>query len=230
MSRLRFFLILAVAGNLLAQEQVQSLRNSADKAAADWEALAKGLETKISTLLPCDPKSRAAVEEVSHASDARLAALSAYLKAEAVHAKADTEAAKKVLAVQASLSGGWNTERAEALQQQVAIEAQLANLKESMRKRGSLSAAEQVLNEIDGLVKQRAAKAEDQAGRGESIDGLLGDLVVAYQSRQTALENENEALAAEIAKWNAYYAARISRAITECTIINPGGAARKKHQ
>ncbi len=73
------------------------------------------------------------------------------------------------------------------------------------------------------------AKAEQQAGRRESIESLLGDLVIACQDRQTALENESALLDAEAAKWNAYYTARVSRAITECTIINPG-ATRKKQQ
>ncbi len=95
-------LFLALAQSAPAQEKpvddsLDVLRQTADKAAAAWESLAKGLEQKIATLLPCDPKSRAAVEEVSHASDARLAALSAYLKAAAAKAKTDTNAAKRVL-------------------------------------------------------------------------------------------------------------------------------------
>ena len=144
------------------------------------------------------------MEEVSHASDARLAALSAYLRAAAVKAKADTETAKRVLAAQAALSGGWNTERAEADQERTAIEAQVADLKDSMRKRGSLAGAEQVLIEIANMVKARAAKSESQAARTEAIDSLLGDLVLAYQDRQTALENESALLDAEAAKWNSY--------------------------
>ena len=228
------FLLLAIAQAAQGQEKpadaLDALRQMADKTAADWDALAKGLEQKIATLLPCDPKSRSAVEDVSHASDARLAALSAYLKAAAGRAKSDTDAAKRVLASQAALSAGWATERVEADQERAAIEAQVADLKESMRKRGSLAGAEQVLVEIASMVKARAAKFENQSARRESLDALLGDLVVAYQDRQTALENESALLDAEAAKWTAYYAARVSRAITECTIINPGATARKKRQ
>lgn len=226
--------LLAVALFANAQEKpadpLNALRQTADKTAADWEALAKGLEQKIATLLPCDPKSRAAVEEVSHASDARLSALLAYVKASAAKAKADTEAAKRVLAAQAALSGGWNTERDEADQERAAIEAQVGDLKESMRKRGSLAGAEQVLVEIASLVKARGAKSESYANRRDSIDALLGDLVVAYQERQAALENESSLVDAEAVRWNAYYTARVSRAITECTIINPGATQRKKQQ
>lgn len=223
------FILFAVAQAAHGQtDPLDTLRQAADKTAAGWASLAKGLEPKISTLLPCDPKSRAAVEEVSRASDARLTALSAYLKAAVAAARADTGAAKKVLAAQAALSGGWNTESAEADQERASIEAHVADLKESMRKRGSLAAAEQVLTEIAAMVKDRGQKAAEQATRKDSLNALLGELVVAYQSRQSALENESTGLDAESAKWKAYYSARVSRAITECTIINPGVAPRKK--
>jgi hypothetical protein len=218
--------ILALSAN--AQDPMDALRQKADKSSADWEALAKGLEQKIATLLPCDPKSRAAVEEVSHASDARLTALNAYIKASVAKAKADTETAKRVLAAQAALSGGWNTERTEADSERATIEAQIADLKESMRKRGALSGAEDVLIEIANMVKERAAKSDEQAARRDTIDALLGDLVVACQTRQTALENESALLDAELPRWTAYYTARVSRAITECSIINPGAIQRKK--
>src|SRR5580698_8102411 len=100
-------LFLAIAQTAHGQaDPLDSLRQTADKAAADWAALAKGLDQKIETLLPCDPKSRAAVEEVSRASDVRLSALSAFLKAAAGKAKADADAAKRVLAFQAALFGG----------------------------------------------------------------------------------------------------------------------------
>lgn len=230
------WVLLAVARCACAQDQpvpakpsnaLASLRQTAEKTGAAWEALAKGLGTKIERLLPCDPNSRAAVEEVSRASEARVAALSAYLKAAAAKAKEDTEAAKRVLEAQAALSGGWNTERAEADQDRAAVEAQAADLKESMRIRGSLAGAEQVLLEIEKMIKERAAKADDQAGRKDTINSLLGDLVVAYHDRQTALENESAAADVEGARWAAYYTARLSRAATECSIINPG-ASRKK--
>jgi hypothetical protein len=223
------FLLLAVAMAADGQS-ADTLRQTADKATADWAALAKGLEQKIATLLPCDPKSRAAVEEVSRASDARLSALSAYTKAAAAAARADAEAAKRALAEQSAISGGWNTESAEADQQRAAIESQVADLKESMRKRGSLAGAEQVLTEIAVMVKERAAKSADLAGRKDTLNSLLGELVVSFQSRQTALDNESTLLDAETAKWKTYYAARIARAVTECTVINPGVVPRKKQQ
>jgi hypothetical protein len=156
--------------------------------------------------------------------------MAAYLRAAAARAKADTNAAKRVLAAQAALSGGWNTERAEADEERAAIEMQVADLKESMRKRGSLAGAEQVLVELANMVRERSAKSEVQASRSELIDTLLGDLVVAYNDRQTALENESNLFSAEIARWNTYYAARLARATTECAIINTTAPPRKKQQ
>jgi len=227
-----FLVLLAITGVARAQEKdpLAALRETADKASTGWETLAKGLEPKIATLLPCDPKYRAAVEEVSRASEARMAALSAYLKAAAAKAKDDTESAKRVLAAQAALAGGWNTERAEAEQQGAAVEAQVTDLKESMRKRGTLASAEQVLIEIAGLVKQRASKSEEQASRKEVLNTLLGDLTIAYQDRQTALENESAQVDTEASRWAAYYSARLSRAITECAIINAGRTPRHRKQ
>jgi hypothetical protein len=211
-------------------DPLAALRQTAEQTGADWETLASGLESKIATLLPCDPKSRAAVEEVSHASEARLSALSAYLKVAAANAKQDTEQAKKVLATQAALAGGWNTERVEADQEQTAIEAQLAILKESMRKRGALVGAEKVLAEIGEMVKARSSKSEELASHKDELDTLLGNLIVAYQNRQAALENESTLVDSEAALWTAYYKARVQRATTECSIINPGANTRRRKQ
>jgi len=68
-----------------------SARETAAKRAAEWEALAKGLDAKIARLLPCDPRAKSAIEEVSHASEARLAALGEVLKIALAQANADTE-------------------------------------------------------------------------------------------------------------------------------------------
>jgi hypothetical protein len=229
---LPLFLLLATGRFVYAQEKpadpLAALRQAAEKSSAQWEALAKGLEPKIARMLPCDPNSHSAVEEVSLASNARLAALSAYLKAAAARAKDDTEGAKRVLAAQAALAGGWNTEYTEANQASAAIEAQVAELKESMRKRATLAGAEQVLVEIARIVKERGAKAEEQAGRKDALNAVLGDLVVACQDRQTALESESAQLDAEAARWTAYYIARLARSTTECTIINNPSQRKKQ--
>ena len=227
------FLLLAIRFADGQDPQVQpvkpdfaQLRQAAEKTAADWNTLSKGLEQKIARLLPCDPAGRAAVEEVSRASAARLAALSAYVKAEAAAAKETTETVKRVLSAQSSLGGGWTAEHAEGAQEHTAIDAQIAELKESMRKRGSLHDAEQVLIEISRKVKERAAKADEQANRKDIINNLLGDLLAASQQRQVALESEAAQLEVESGRWSYYYGARMARAAMECSITN--GPAPKR--
>ena len=223
------FLVLSTV--LSAQEPsadpLTALRQTAERANAQWEALAKALEPKIARLLPCDPTSRAAVADVSHASEARLSALSAYMKAAAAQAAKDTEAAKKILATQAALGGDWTAERVESDQQHMALEGQIADLKESMRKRSALAGADKVLVEIANMVQQRSTKADEQAGRKDLVNGLLGDLVTACQDRQAALEKEAVLLETESARWTAYYTARLSRAVTECAIINQAPARKR---
>ncbi|HVO98454.1 MAG TPA: hypothetical protein VMT15_10330 [Bryobacteraceae bacterium] len=222
-------LALAAAQGQGKPDSLAALRQAAEKSAAEWDALAKGLDQKIEHLLPCDPAGKAAVEEISRASAARLGALSAYVKAEAAAARENTEAAKRALAAQAALGGTWAAERAESDQDHTAIEAQIAELKESMRKRSALNGAEQTLMELSRLAKERAAKAEEQAGRKDVVNLLLGDLISAYQLRQTALEQESALVDAESARWSFYYATRLARAATECAIIN-GAAAPKKRE
>ena len=68
----------------------------AQKRAAEWETLAKVLEGKIARMLPCDSRVHGAIEEVSRASQARLASLNDYLQAAAAQAKADAERARAI--------------------------------------------------------------------------------------------------------------------------------------
>ena len=220
-------LLLAISQFAHGQNRLADLRQAAEKTATDWNTLARGLEQKIARLLPCDPAGRAAVDEVSRASAARMAALSAYVKAEAVAAKENTEGAKRVLSAQSSLGGGWAAEHAEGEQERTALDAQIAELKESMRKRGSLHDAEQVLVEISRMVKERSAKAEELANRKDTINTLLGDLLAASQQRQAALESEAAQVEVETARWGYYYAARVTRAAMECSIINGPAAQRR---
>src|SRR3984957_15543058 len=121
-----FLLFLAIARSASAQavaDPLESLRQVADKASADWQGLAKGLEQKIATLLPCDPKSRAAGEEVSRASDARLAALSAYKRAPPPKGRGKPKGPRGFPPAKAALPGGGMREPPGAVQERPAIEA-----------------------------------------------------------------------------------------------------------
>lgn len=196
------------------------LRQAAEKSAADWEKLARGLEAKIGRMLPCDPRARAAIEEVSRASESRLQAMAQYLKAAIAMAKGDTEAAKAAVSGQNTGSKDLETERAEAAQEKVAIDGQLADLTDSARKLPPLDASEKKLQEIAAMVRDRAAEADRLADVKDPLAVPLQNVLAAYQARESALEDEQVALALEASRWSEYYAARLARAQTECSIIN----------
>jgi chromosome segregation ATPase len=207
-------------------DPLSALRQAAEAKDAEWQTLARGLEAKIGRMLPCDARVRTTIEEVSRGSDSRLLALSQYLKAAVAMAKGDTEAAKAAMGSQQDSNKDLETERAEAEQEKIAIEGQIANLGESVRRLASLEAAQKKLAEIEAMIRQRAERAQQLADKKNTLMLPLANLLAAYQARQAALENEQTKLGVETARWSDYYAARIARAQTECSIINQ--TARRK--
>lgn len=207
-----------------------ALEQLAEKKSADWNALAKALEAKLVRLLPCDPRTPGSIEEVKNASESRLAAGLQYLQAAAVQAHADTEMVAQAIAAQEAAARESDSERAEADQERIAVEAQLADLADSFKRRAALSDAQKALAVIVDLARQRGLAAQNQAARRNSLLTALGELLAASQARETAIQTEIAALNLETARWNDYYAARIARAQTECVITNqaPRSPQRKK--
>jgi septal ring factor EnvC (AmiA/AmiB activator) len=202
-----------------------SLQQNVEKRTAEWDTLANNLEIRIGRLLPCDPRVRAGVEEVSRASEARIVALTEYWLAVSAASKTQTEAVKRLLAQEDASAAERKTDQAEAEQERVAVNAQLTDLGESVPRLPSLAAAQKAL---DGLVQSSAQAAAQAAERGQSAERLsqeLRDLLAAAQARQTAIDNAMKALAAEGLRWSGYYLSRQARAQTECVITNPSGAA-----
>jgi hypothetical protein len=220
------------AGLLAAQEKsadtLAALRQAAGNKTAEWEALAKGLETKIARLLPCDPRMRADIEEVSRASDARLAALRQYLQAAADKAKDDVETVKSLTASQEELAAQMSAEPSEATQERAGIEGQLADLRESAKRNAALEEALKLLASLAAMPDQRAVQAQEWAKRADALLELLRSLDVAAQAREGALRKEALVLDTEIMRWREYYTARLVRAQTECSITLPAPAPRKK--
>lgn len=204
------------------------LEEIADKRASEWDALAKGLEGKIARMLPCDPRVRGALEEVSRASEARLTALSQYLESAAAQSKNDVEKARTALAVEQAAAKDAETERVEAEQQRAAIDGQIADLAQSAKRRQALDEARKKLDEIHTKVDQRLARAQEETARRAALTASLQQLAAGYEARQKAIAGELSALASETARWNEYYAARLGRAQTECSITNRAPAQRKK--
>jgi hypothetical protein len=201
-----------------------SLQQNVEKRTSEWDTLANNLEVRIGRLLPCDPRVRGAVEEVSRASEARIVALTEYWLAVSAAAKTQTEAVRRLLAQEDASAADRKTEQADAEQEKVAVSAELMDLGESAKRLPSLAAAQKAL---DGLAQSSARAAAQAADRGQSAERLgqeLRELLAASQARQTAIENAMKALAAEGLRWSGYYSSRQARAQTECTITNPGGA------
>ncbi len=205
-----------------------SLRQIAEKKSADWEALASGLDAKIARMLPCDPRVKSAILEVSRASEAQLAALSEATKAAIDRAKADSEHVRLAVADEEGRRRESEAERVDSGQERAAVEGQLADLTESAKRRAAFEEARKKLAEIAALVGPRAADREDAVKLETLLDASLRELLIACQAREEALGKEQAALTAEATRWGEYYAARLARAQTECSITNPASAPRKK--
>jgi hypothetical protein len=216
------------AASLIGQEKpgdtLAPLRDLAAKRAADWDALAQGLDGRIARLLPCDPRVRGAIDEVSRASEARLASLMEYLRAAAQKATDDSSATRLLIPNQEAFAAVLNTEHAEADAERAGIEAQLLDLGESAKQRTRLEEAQRALADIAGMARQRTLQVLEQAGRSAALTASLLALDQSYQNEQAALQSELEASSLESARWNEYYAARIERAQTECAITGGAGA------
>jgi hypothetical protein len=117
------------------------------------------------------------------------------------------------------------TERSDVAQEQSGVDGQLVNLAESVKKRAALGGAQKVLLQIQALTMQRAALAQGGQERQEGFLAAVRSLVAALEAREAALKDERIAHGAERGRWNAYYAARLARAQTECSIIRGTSAA-----
>jgi DNA repair exonuclease SbcCD ATPase subunit len=226
-------LLLLIAAAALAQERTDppkptypltALREKADKTAADWESLAQTMDARTARWLPCDPRIRAAIDELSRASEARLAALAELLSGSIAKAKEDALTAQRLLDGMNDLTAEIKAESADAQQLRAGLETQANDLTESATQRASLQSAKRALADVTGmLVDLTPALASAQ----DVIASSLRDLAAAYQARQSSLENELGALTAESARWSAYYAARLARAKVECSITKVPAAPKR---
>jgi len=204
-----------------------TLQQTVQKRHAEWEALAKDMNDRMAHMLPCDPRAQAAVTEVSRASEVRLAALSDYLRAASSQAFAETAAAKSLLNAEERRAVEARLERADAGQEQTAVDTQSDALAQSVKQRASLEAPQKLLAQIAAMIHQRATAMEQHAGAADAAVGLLRDLLAKFDARDAALREEFAASEAERSRWNGYYAARRTRAQIECTITQIGASQSK---
>jgi hypothetical protein len=208
-----------------------ALEQTAQKRYAEWESLAKDLSERMARILPCDTRYAAGITEVSRASEARLAAITDYMRGISAKAFAETAAARILLNTEDKRALEASLERADAGQELTAVETQSDALGQSVKQRVSLADSQKLLDQIAAMVRQRVSAADQQTGSADAAVALLRGLVTKFDARDAALRDESVALEAERARWNGYYAARLARAQTECTITQAGtqpGPARSK--
>ena len=199
-----------------------ALEQTAQKRHTEWESLAKDLNERMARILPCDARYSAGIVEVSRASEVRMAALADYIRGASAQAFAETAAAKILLNAEERRALEAGLERADAGQEQTAVDTQSDALAQSVKERASLEDAQKLLEQIAALIRQRAAFAEQQAGAANTAVASLRDLVAKFDARDAALQNESVAFEAERVRWNGYYAARMARAQVECSITGAG--------
>jgi DNA repair exonuclease SbcCD ATPase subunit len=223
------FMSLIAAAAAAAQDKpagsFSSLQQNVDKRTADWQTLANNLELRIGRLLPCDSRTKSAIEEVSRASEARIVALTEYWQAVSAASKNQTEAVRRLIAQEEASAADRKLDQADAEQARIALTAQLADLTESAKRLASHAPAQKSLDALAQASSQMAAQAAERGQSAERLKQELRDLMAATEARQTAIEGAMKALAAEGLRWSAYYSARESRAETECSITNQGAGA-----
>jgi hypothetical protein len=209
-------------------DPLAALEQAAERRTSEWATLAQGLDSRIVRLLPCDPRVRSAIEEVGRASVLRLVALQQYFQAAMARTKEQTEVVTRLRATQETMVKAAAADRTGVEQEGAGIEGQLVSLGESVSKRVALAEAQQALDGIREMTRQRAAQTERRQDQAAALGTTLAAMAVAYQGRQAALESEMSALSAEGILWNGYYAERLARADTECSITNPDTQARPR--
>ena len=223
----RIGIVLCATAFAQSSPDLAALEQTAQKRHSEWESLAKDLSERMARILPCDPRYAAGITEVSRASEARLAAIADYIRATTAKAFSETAAARILLNAEERRAVEASLERSEAAQERTAVDTQSDALGQSIRQRPALEEPQKVLEQIVAMIRERAAAAEQEIGAANTAAALLRDLVTKFDARDAALRDESVAFEAERGRWNAYYAARLARAQTECSITQAGPARTK---
>ena len=220
---------LAIAPAGWAAEEPASALSSFQQTAArhesEWLTLTTNLEQRLARLLPCDPRIRAAIEETSRASDARVTALTTYWMAVAGKSKNQTEAIRRLFANEEARKGEWSKDRAEADQEHAKVIEQNGFLAIGVGRTPALAEAQKALTAATQSMLKVEAQIQERQTSGEKLAGALREMLTASDARQNAIETQLRSISLEGSRWTVYYAARIARAQTECAITNPGEAA-----
>lgn len=195
-----------------------SLEQNVKDKTAEWDQLAQNLDPTLVRLLPCDPKAAAAIAEVIKASEARVAAVSAYLDAASRDALLQTNGAKQVLASAQALNPDVAAEKSDLGPERTGLDGQIANLTQSASSRASLAVPSENLKQILAIQQQRSDTVDSATMHDAAAVTALSDFVMQLTARQSAWTDVHSAFDAEASRWAAYYSARQARAEMECTI------------
>ena len=214
-----------VSAQTPAPSSLAELQQSVSQRTAEWNTLATNLELRVARLLPCDPQARAAIGEVSRASEARSVALTSYWTVASLQSKTQVEAIRRLLSQEEERVGDWVVDASQA-QTDIAF---AAGLKTSLASSASQAPAwANPQKELDAIAEQYrllGKQAQDRAAaHGRLIEDLRG-LLNASQARQAAIDERVRTVSVEGQRWSAFYAARQARAQSECFLINPAAAA-----
>lgn len=222
---------LAAAQDAAAPTALPALEQMLKDRTAEWQKLSENLEPSLNRLLPCDPKIAAAIAEVGRASDARIGAVEAYLQAANRQAALDVSAAKQVVASAQTLGVDLAAEKSDLAPERAGLDGMLASLTQSAQRRASLAVPQDALKQILAVQQERSDAVDSALGRADGAAAALIDLIGQLQTRQVAWADVQSAFAAEGIRWREYYAARLARAQTECTITRgPAPASRGKQK
>ena len=208
-------------------DSLAPLEQAALKATTDWQVLAQTLDARVLRMLPCDPRAKTAIEEVTKASDARIGALKDYYRAAESQAANRTEGARRLLAAEEGRAAESSADSQHTRDALAAVQAGIADLGEGAKVQISLREAQTSLQQTSAAISLRLRIAQDQAGRRGAVLEAFRNLVAAYEAREKAVKEAGEAFEAERVRWKAFYAARAQRAQTECALTGGGAAGAR---
>ena len=208
-----------------APSSLPALQQSVSQRTAEWNTLATNLELRVARLLPCDPQARAAIDEVSRASEARSVALTSYWTVASLQSKTQVESIRGLLTQEEDRVGDWVVDASQARTDVGFAAALETSLASGVPQIQALANPQKDLEAIAEQYRLLEKQAQDRvAAHGRLIDDLR-ELLNTGQTRQAAIDERLRTVGVEGQRWSAYYAARQARAQTECFLINPAAAA-----
>jgi hypothetical protein len=202
-------------------DALSGFQQSAERRTVEWTTLAANLEQRVTRLLPCDPRIRAAIEETGRASEARIVALNKYWLGASGKSRNQTAAIQRLLAREEASKDEWANERRHAGTERTAVAEQSGFLAASATRLPALADPEKALAASAQLLQQIENQIQARESGGSQLLTELRELFAASQARQNEMEAQLKFISTEGARWSAYYDARLKRAQMECVVTDP---------